>query len=357
MERSQISCRLVKISLLHVRHIPSGKLLSRITVFYQPVFCCNCRGATSEFSWCRNEVASLVKLRFTTGFEAWMVRRMSHTQEISLAGLQAGRPSLLPCIAPLFVPADRPERFAKAAISGADAIIIDLEDAVAPARKAMARAELCRGGALPQNILIYVRLNARATPWYAEDMAAIAGLDVAGIILPKTESVADVQAVAAILNEREVIALIETAAGLAAGRQIAGAAGTTRLAFGSIDFCADLGLAHTREALLMARSELVLASRLGGLAAPLDGVTASLGDVQLAEEDARYAASLGFGGKLCIHPAQVAPVKRGFAPSEAEIAWAERVLAAGDDGAAAVDGELVDAPVRARAIRIMAQRS
>jgi citrate lyase subunit beta/citryl-CoA lyase len=115
-------------------------------------------------------------------------------------------------------------------------------------------------------------------------------------------------------------------------------------------------MAHLREALLLARSELVLASRLGGLAAPLDGVTASLGDGQLAEDDARYAAELGFGGKLCIHPAQIAPVKRGFEPSAVEIAWAERVLAAADDGAAVVDGAMVDAPVRARARRIMARQ-
>ena len=280
---------------------------------------------------------------------------MSDTPDSSMAGWYAGCTSLQPCIAPLFVPADRPERFAKAGFSGADAIIIDLEDAVAPDRKTLARAQISRSGALPQNILIYVRLNARFTPWHNEDMAALAALDVAGIVLPKVESAADVEAVAALLKKREVIALIETAAGLAAARQIAGAAATTRLAFGSIDFCADLGMAHTREALLMARSELVLASRLGGLPAPLDGVTASLGDAKLAEDDARYAASLGFGGKLCIHPAQIAPVKLGFAPSEAEIAWAARVLAAAEDGAAAVDGAMVDAPVRARARRIMAR--
>ncbi len=273
-----------------------------------------------------------------------------------MAGLCAGNTSLLPCIAPLFVPGDRPERYAKAAFCGADAIIIDLEDAVAPDRKALARAALSRSGALPQNIPLYVRVNTRATPWHAEDIAAVAGLDVAGIVLPKAESVADVEAVAALLNGREVLALIETAAGLAAARQIAGAAVTARLAFGSIDFCADLGLAHTREALLMARSELVLASRLGGLAAPLDGVTAALGNDMLAEDDARYAAGLGFGGKLCIHPAQIVPVKRGFAPSEAEIAWAARVLEAAGDGAAAVDGAMVDAPVRARARRIIARQ-
>ncbi len=271
------------------------------------------------------------------------------------SGLGAGSSATAPCMAPLFVPADRPERYAKAAACGADAIIIDLEDAVEPTRKAAARDALGQNGALPANVPVYVRLNGRATPWHAEDLAAVMQLAVTGIVLPKAESVADVMAVADALAGREVVCLIETAAGLAAAREIAGAAGTRRLAFGSIDFCADLGLAHVREALLMARSELVLASRLGGLVAPLDGVTAALGDAGIVEDDARYAATLGFGGKLCIHPAQVGPVMRGFRPSDAEIAWAERVLAQGGEGAEAVDGAMVDAPVRARARRIMAQ--
>ena len=149
------------------------------------------------------------------------------------------------------------------------------------------------------------------------------------------------------------IALIESARGLAAARDIARACG--RLAFGSVDFAADLGCAHTREALLLARLELVLASRLAGLPAPLDGVTTAIHDDALVESDARHAAELGFGGKLLIHPKQVAAALRGFAPGEAEIAWARRVLAAGGDGAVAVDGMMIDAPVRLRAERILSR--
>jgi citrate lyase subunit beta/citryl-CoA lyase len=251
-------------------------------------------------------------------------------------------------IAPLFVPGDRPERFAKAAASGADAIIIDLEDAVAPDHKHLARAGLAQ---LPAGVPVFVRVNAVGSGWFEEDMAAIAGLPLAGVMLAKTESEADV----ALVPDFQVIALIETARGLAAARKIAATLGVARLAFGSIDFCADLGVSHTREALLMARSELVLASRLGGLAAPLDGVTASISDATLIEDEARYAVELGFGGKLCIHPAQISAVKRGFAPEAAQIEWAKRILAAGDEGAVAVDGAMVDAPVRARARAILAR--
>ena len=257
----------------------------------------------------------------------------------------------------LFVPADRPDRYAKAAESDADAIIIDLEDAVAPKTKAAARKMLCVPHALPQGIDIFVRLNGRSTPWYDADVAAVSLLPVAGVILPKTETVTDITALASRFGDRVIIALIETARGLSAAREIARAPSTTRLAFGSIDFCADIGAAHTRDALLAARSEIVLASRLAGIAPPLDGVTTSLDDAALIENDARHASELGFGGKLCIHPRQIAPVWRGFLPSTEEIAWARRVLDAEGQGAASVDGAMVDAPVRARARTIIARAS
>jgi citrate lyase subunit beta/citryl-CoA lyase len=243
----------------------------------------------------------------------------------------------------LFVPADRPERFAKAAASGADAIIIDLEDAVAPAAKAHARAALAQ---LPTGVEIWVRINAAGTFWHEADVAALAGLPIAGAMLAKAENPAALQAIGV-----PVIALIETARGIAAARKIASAA--VRLAFGSIDYAADLGMAHTREALASARAELVLASRLAGIAAPLDGVTATIDEG--VEEDARHAAALGFAGKLCIHPRQITAARAGFAPSAADIAWAQRIIAAGAGGAVAVDGAMVDAPVRLRAEQILAR--
>ena len=126
------------------------------------------------------------------------------------------------------------------------------------------------------------------------------------------------------------------------------------LAFGSIDFCADLGCAHTRAALSAARCEIVLASRLAGIGAPLDGVTTAIDDAAAIESDARHARELGFGGKLLIHPRQVAPALAGLMPDAAEIEWARRVVAAAD-GASRVDGAMVDAPVRLRAEAILSR--
>ncbi len=252
---------------------------------------------------------------------------------------------------PLFVPADRPDRFPKAFASGADAVIIDLEDAVAPDGKASARAALVSGREIlaGAECPVLVRVNAFGTSWHDDDMALAAALPLAGIVLPKAGTARDV-AEAARTAGVPVLALVESALGLAAARDIARAA--ARLAFGSIDFANDLGCAHVRDALLAARGELVLASRLAGLAGPLDGVTVAYGDAAAVEDDARYANLLGFSGKLLIHPSQIEPARAGFMPSLAERAWAERVLATGE-GAVAVDGAMVDAPVRLRAETIM----
>jgi citrate lyase subunit beta/citryl-CoA lyase len=258
-----------------------------------------------------------------------------------------------PLVTALFVPADRPERFSKAQSSGADAIIIDLEDAAAPGAKATARSTLCLPGVLPTGGDVLVRVNGRQTPWYGDDLAAVARLPIAGVVLPKTESAEDVTDTSKSIPGVPLIALIETARGLAAVREISAAFGVIRLAFGSIDFCVDIGAAHGRDVLLAARSAIVLASRLGELEPPLDGVTTSIDDSTLVEEDARYAYRLGFGGKLCVHPRQIIPVRRGFASTPEEIAWAKRILAAGAEGAISVDGTMVDSPVRARARKIL----
>ncbi|KRA66668.1 MULTISPECIES: CoA ester lyase [Rhizobium/Agrobacterium group] len=252
--------------------------------------------------------------------------------------------------APLFVPGNRPERFMKAAASGADAVIVDLEDAVAPDAKETARAAL---DVSFTDRPVFLRINGEGTPWHADDLKAAATLPLGGIIVPKAELGGDLAALAAI-SHVPVMALIETARGLAEARQIASLAGVERLIFGSVDFCADLGCAHTREALLCARSELVLASRLAGLAAPVDGVTTVIEDAELVTTDARHACDLGFGGKLAIHPKQVGPILAGFRPVAREIDWANKVLVSGD-GAVSVDGAMVDEPVRIRARAILAR--
>lgn len=263
--------------------------------------------------------------------------------------------SAIDCALPLFVPADRPERIRRALASGADAVIVDLEDAVAPHAKAGARRSLA--GALreapPGPACVLLRVNASGTGWRDDDLAAAAALPIHGLVVPKAEDRSDIAAVKRSAAGRlPIVALIESAVGLRAVYDIAAEA--DRLAFGSVDFSSDLGCDHSREALLLARSEIVLASRLARLPAPLDGVTLTINDDEATRSDARYAASLGFGGKLLIHPAQIAPARRGLAPSESERTWAQRVIAsAGDGSASAVDGAMVDAPVLARARAIL----
>lgn len=250
----------------------------------------------------------------------------------------------------LFVPADRPERFEKAAVSGADAVILDLEDAVAPDRKDMARAALRSDFC---DLPILVRVNAADTPWHADDLTAIKQHDFAAVIIPKADDPAAIATIRRELGAKiPILPLIESARGLSRAREIAGLEGVARLVFGSIDFCADLGCAHEVEVLLPARFELVLASRLAGIAPPVDGVTAQFDDLSLTRADTLHARALGMTGKLCIHPRQVEAVRKGFAPSDAEIDWALRVLASGD-GVASIDGAMIDAPVRMRAKTIL----
>lgn len=258
---------------------------------------------------------------------------------------------------PLFVPGDRPDRFAKAAAAGADAVIVDLEDAVPEAAKAMARDGI--GSVLAENRLvvpILLRINGAGTAWHEDDLRAASGLPLVAILLPKAETAEACLAVEKATGH-PVIALIESARGLAEAEALARV--SARLAFGSIDYAADLAMGHTRQSLLMARSQIVLASRLAGLPAPIDGVTTAIHDRDAILSDCAHAVEMGFGGKLLIHPAQIAPARQGFLPNMAEIDWARRVLKAAETGGAAlsVDGAMVDAPVIARARQVLARAS
>lgn len=150
-----------------------------------------------------------------------------------------------------------------------------------------------------------VRINPQGTPWHEADLAAVRDRGVAAVILPKAEDVETVGNVVRALDGVPIITLIETAKGLANARSIATVEGVMRLAFGSVDFCADLGIAHERDILLPARSELVLASRLASIAATIDGVTVRLESSGVALEDAQHARAVGMTGKLCIHPKQI----------------------------------------------------
>jgi len=254
----------------------------------------------------------------------------------------------------LFVPGSRPERFGKALEAGADLVVIDLEDAVGPADKDTARAALA--GWLDTSRPVLIRINAAETPWFAADLALLAQAGIAGVVLPKAERPEDIAAASAAGKGLAVWPLIETARGFAHRHALARCANVERLIFGTIDFQADLNMRCGEDELLPFRAGLVLASRLAGIAAPIDGVCTAIDDGELLLAESQRARRLGFGGKLCIHPKQVAVVNRAFTPSADEVAWAQRVIdadARAGGAAVAVDGKMVDRPVVLRATTIL----
>lgn len=254
----------------------------------------------------------------------------------------------------LFVPGNRPERFDKACASGADAVVIDLEDAVAPRDKANARAAV--GAWLAPGRRVVLRINAAPTEWFDDDLALCALPGVAGVMLAKAETTDELRRVAAASQGAALLPLIETAVGFARLPELARAAAVQRLVFGSIDFQLDLGISGEGEELLFFRSQFVLASRLAGIEAPIDGVSVSIDDAARVYADSLRARRLGFGAKLCIHPKQVASVNAAFAPSAQDVAWAQRVVdaaALAPGGALALDGRMVDRPVVLRAEAVL----
>ena len=263
----------------------------------------------------------------------------------------------------LFVPATRPDRFAKALASGADAVIIDLEDAVAPGEKARARQLLAQawpGIALAGRDRILVRVNAANSAWHGDDLNLLGGLGIAGVVLPKAEHADQLLHVSAVLGPAcALVPLIESVAGLDAADALARSPQVLRLAFGNLDFQADAGLAcgPDEAELTPVRLALLLASRRAKRPSPIDGVTADLLDAAQLARDLQRSRSGGFGAKLCIHPSQVAAVNAAFTPSPAEMDWARRVLAASQvagGGVVSLDGRMVDAPVLRLAQRVLA---
>jgi citrate lyase subunit beta/citryl-CoA lyase len=258
----------------------------------------------------------------------------------------------------LFVPGDRPERFDKALASGAHAVILDLEDAVQPERKLQAR-ESVRTWLAQATTPVWIRINPSDTSWHEDDCALLASPAVRGVMLPKAQDVPGLQRVTARLQDgQQVIPLVETVAGWFEAQALARVPGVLRLAFGSVDFMADSGIQGEGDELNSVRTQLVLVSRLAGLQAPIDGVSVAIDDAAQLEADVRRSRRFGFGAKLCIHPKQVAGVHSGFAPTPAEVAWAQRVvaaLAAGPMGAITVDGKMVDKPIALLAQAILAQ--
>ena len=275
-------------------------------------------------------------------------------------------PAMLLARSFLFVPANRPERYAKALASGAGAVIVDLEDAVAADGKAVARSQLVEayaGLSASDRSRVLVRINASGTRWHHDDLLLLTQLTrdgLAGVVLPKVESTTDISRVAACVGPIcALLPMLESAAGLAVLDAIAICPGVTRLVFGNLDFQADAGMACAPDEaeLQPVRLALVLASRRAKLAPPVDGVTPGTGDALQVQLDAERSRRGGFGAKLCIHPTQVAPVNAALAPTEAELDWARRVLEknrSAGGGVFSLDGRMVDAPVLRLARRTLA---
>jgi len=284
----------------------------------------------------------------------------------------------------LFVPAHK-ERFVQRALaSGADALVLDLEDAVPPEEKSRALgrvADLLAGpaGNSPEGTLwpqIYVRVNGLDSGRTRDEIGAVVSARLDGVRLPKVESAEEVRAVSAWLQETELARglpvgsvrldlTIETARGLVAAQELAGADDRLRaLVFGHADYCRDVGAVEGPDELetLYARSHLVAVSRAAGLVGPVDGAYARLGDPEGLARSAEFARRLGYSGKSAIHPEQLAPITAAFAPSEEEIAKAQDALAAyalalaeGSGAARDARGDMVDRAVYLRAQEVLAR--
>jgi citrate lyase subunit beta/citryl-CoA lyase len=258
----------------------------------------------------------------------------------------------------LFCPADRPDRYSKAA-ARADAVILDLEDAVAPADKSAAREALVANPLDPATTI--VRANPFATDDFELDLAALAGTEYRTVMLAKASSAAEVEA----LRRFEVIALCETAVGVLAATEIAAADHVTALMWGAEDLVASLGGSSSRRAdgryrdvARHARSAVLLAAAANDTAA-IDAVHLDIADLDGLTDEARDAAASGFAATACIHPSQVEVVRAAYAPTEDEIAHARALLAAaqGEHGVFTFGGRMVDEPVLRHARAVLRRAS
>lgn len=261
----------------------------------------------------------------------------------------------------LFVPASRPERIPKALASGADRVIVDLEDAVQESQKAEARAHLQQFLQQQPDCQILVRVNAASHPDHQQDLDLCARhAGVTGLLLPKAESAG--QVLHAGRTGKAIWPIIESAAGLAALPAISSAQGVERLTFGSLDLALDLNLTTGSQAaedmLSHARYAVLLHTRLAGLAPALDGVFADIQNRSGLIQATTHARDMGFGGTLCIHPSQVPSIHEVMMPGEADLQWARAVIRASlnEGGVFVVDGHMIDAPVIGRA-RALLQRA
>jgi len=264
----------------------------------------------------------------------------------------------------LFVPGDRPERFDKAVRSGADAVIVDLEDSVAPERKAEAR-RLAHEAITASGSEVPLLLRVNAQPGWLRDDVAQAPLDrLQGVMLPKVESaqqVLDLQDALVRLGAPQlpIAVLIETARGVLHAERIAGASpNVAALGFGAEDYASEMGVAPQPPSLLWPAQQVATCARAFGQACwGLPGSIAEIADMDAFGTLVSQARAVGFTGTVCIHPKQVAVANQGFGPSAAELEWARKIVAADEDaqrrglGAVQLDGRMIDRPIVERARR------
>jgi citrate lyase subunit beta/citryl-CoA lyase len=253
----------------------------------------------------------------------------------------------------LFAPGHNAKLLGRVFEAGADAVMLDLEDAVPPDAKDRARAMVAEALA---DHPAWVRVNAARTEWCEADLAAV-GERAYGIRIPKSEAAADVAWVAERAPGRPIICAVESARGVLAAAEIAAASGVRHLAMGGVDLQRDLNAGNGNLQTLYVRSHLVVVSRAAGLEPPIDSVYPRLDDEAGLREQTEFARSLGFFGKSAIHPRQLPVLHEVFTPSEQEVGWAREVVAAFEAaGGAALrlpGGEFVDLPVAQRARRLL----
>jgi citrate lyase subunit beta/citryl-CoA lyase len=280
----------------------------------------------------------------------------------------------------LFAPGNVPRRVEKALTLSADAVILDLEDSVAPSDKPAARKSVAEALARPRKARGYVRVNAPSTPYCFRDLVETIHKRVDGVVVPKIESAADLHAVDWLMAnlEREqgivegsidLMPIVETAAGVQridrilqarSLRPYKGAWRVKRIAFGAGDYGNDVGLSPTLDEaeLADARARLVLSSRAAGMENPIDSPWFHFKEAEAFRRALERSRRGGFQGRLCVHPDQIGPVNEAYLPSAEEVSRAERIVAAFEaaeakgEAAIQVDGQMIDYPIvhRARAL-------
>lgn len=274
----------------------------------------------------------------------------------------------------LFAPGNHPRKVAKVFDAGADAVILDLEDAVAISEKVATRATVVEALQAPRTCRGYVRINALDTEYTFGDVEAVVAKGVDGIVLPKVERAADLQMVDWMMTSLErqrgltaggidLMPIIETGKGVANVREICAAGGRLkRVSFGAGDYTRDMGLEWTFEEgeLAHARAEIALASRINELEPPIDTVFIHIREHEAHTATAVRARQFGYQGKFCIHPDQVPQANAAFTPTDEEVAWSRKVIAAFEEAEAAgsasiqVEGYFVDYPIVVKAERVVA---